>query len=101
MAEEGKKAAPNEAFPFMDAPTVLRCKNVYKDFKLPTEQATGLKQAVINWTKGVRGYKTQHVLKGITFSVHKGEFFGIVGMDFNYKILTDKIHEIKIYENMK
>ena len=30
---------------------------------------------------------------------YNNEFFGIVGMDFNYKILTDKIHEIKIYEN--
>lgn len=99
MEEEGKKAAPNEAFPFMDAPTVLRCKNVYKDFKLPTEQATGLKQAVINWTKGVRGYKTQHVLKGITFSVHKGEFFGIVGRNGGGKSTLLKIISQIYYPN--
>ena len=99
MEEEGKKAAPNEVFPFMDAPTVLRCKNVYKDFKLPTEQATGLKQAVINWTKGVRGYKTQHVLKGITFSVHKGEFFGIVGRNGGGKSTLLKIISQIYYPN--
>ena len=28
-----------------------------------------------------------------------GEFIGIVGMDFDYTVLTDKVHKIKIYEN--
>jgi diguanylate cyclase (GGDEF)-like protein len=27
------------------------------------------------------------------------EFFGVVGMDFDYTVLTDKIHKMKIYEN--
>ena len=27
------------------------------------------------------------------------EFIGIVGMDFDYTVLTDKVHKIKIYEN--
>ena len=27
------------------------------------------------------------------------EFFGIVGMDFDYTVLTDRIHNISIYEN--
>ena len=27
------------------------------------------------------------------------EFFGIVGMDFDYSVLTDRVHNIKIYEN--
>ena len=29
----------------------------------------------------------------------ENEFIGIVGMDFDYTILTDKVHHIKIYEN--
>ena len=28
-----------------------------------------------------------------------GEFIGVVGMDFDYTVLTDKVHKIKIYEN--
>ena len=48
-------------------------------FRLPTEQASGIKQAIINWTKGIKGYKEQHVLRDISFEVEKGDFFGIVG----------------------
>lgn len=60
-------------------PVVLSVEHVGKYFKLPTEQASGLKQAFINWTRGIKGYKEQHVLRDITFEVRKGDFFGIVG----------------------
>ena len=30
---------------------------------------------------------------------YDNEFIGIVGMDFDYTVLTDKVHSIKIYEN--
>ena len=30
---------------------------------------------------------------------YDNEFIGIVGMDFDYTVLTDKVHNIKIYEN--
>lgn len=64
---------------YMKAPVVLSVDHVSKSFKLPTEQATGLKQAFINWTRGIKGYKQLNVLKDISFQVHQGEFFGIVG----------------------
>lgn len=57
----------------------LSVKNVSKSFKLPTEQASGIKQAFINWAKGVKGFKRQHVLNNISFDIEKGDFFGIVG----------------------
>lgn len=57
----------------------LSVKNVSKSFKLPTEQASGIKQAFINWVKGIKGYKRQHVLNNISFDIEKGDFFGIVG----------------------
>lgn len=61
------------------APVVLSVDHVSKSFRLPTEQATGLKQAVINWTKGIKGFRQLDVLHDVTFQVHRGEFFGIVG----------------------
>lgn len=30
---------------------------------------------------------------------YENEFFGVVGMDFDYTILTDRIHKMKVYEN--
>ena len=58
---------------------VLSVEHVAKSFRLPTEQASGLKQAIINWFSGVKGYREQTVLKDINFTVRRGDFFGIVG----------------------
>lgn len=79
VRDEREIAAEQFQRDYMQAPVVLSAEHVSKSFKLPTEQATGLKQAVINWTKGIKGYKMQQVLKDISFEVHQGEFFGIVG----------------------
>lgn len=54
-------------------------KNLYKSFKLPHEQHSGIKQFVINFAKQKKGYETQRVLNDISFEIKKGEFFGIVG----------------------
>ena len=69
----------------------LEVKNVSKSFRLPTEQANGIKQAFVNWTKGVKGYKEYHVLKDISFKVEKGDFFGIVGRNGSGKSTLLKI----------
>lgn len=76
---------------FEQQPVVLSVDHVEKWFKLPTEQASGLKQAFINWTRGIKGYKEQRVLKDITFQVHRGEFFGIVGRNGGGKSTLLKI----------
>ena len=57
----------------------ISVKNLHKSFKLPTERASGLKQAIFNRLKGIKGYKEQKVLNGINFNIHRGEFVGIVG----------------------
>lgn len=63
----------------VDTDTAIEVKNLHKDFKLPTERAWGLKQAIFNRLRGIKGYKKQKVLKGIDFTIKKGEFLGIVG----------------------
>ena len=57
----------------------IEVKNLKKYFKLPTERSDSLKQVVVNWFKGIKGYKKQQVLKDISFEVNKGDFIGIVG----------------------
>lgn len=54
-------------------------KDLFKTFKLPHDQHSGLKQILVNFYKRDRGYETQKVLNGVSFEIKKGEFFGIVG----------------------
>jgi len=63
----------------MSKEIAIEVKNLSKHFRLPTERPAGIKQAFVNWTRGVKGYKKQQVLRDISFSVEKGDFFGIVG----------------------
>ena len=62
-----------------DSNIAISVKDLHKSFKLPTEQAFGLKQAIFNRLRGINGYKEQKVLKGLSFEIKKGEFLGIVG----------------------
>jgi len=54
-------------------------RNLHKSFRLPTERSSGLKQAIFNGLRGIRGFTEQKVLNGINFEIKKGEFVGIVG----------------------
>ena len=62
-----------------DGDIAIDVSHLYKSFQLPTEKALGLKQAIFNHLRGIKGYKTQKVLNDISFKVKKGEFIGIVG----------------------
>ena len=74
-----------------DSDNAIEVKNLSKGFILPTERAWGLKQAIFNRLRGVKGYKEQKVLKNIDFSVKKGEFLGIVGRNGSGKSTLLKI----------
>lgn len=63
----------------IDNNVAITVKDLYKSFRLPTEQASGLKQAIFNRLRGIKGYKNQVVLKGLDIEIKKGEFVGIVG----------------------
>ena len=64
---------------FANEPIVISVKNLHKSFRLPTERAGGLKNAIFNRLKGIIGYKEQKVLTSVSFDIHINEFVGIVG----------------------
>ena len=74
-----------------DSKIAISVKGLYKSFKLPTEQSFGLKQAIFNRLRGIKGYKEQKVLRGLDFEIKKGDFIGIVGRNGSGKSTLLKI----------
>lgn len=52
--------------------------DIHKEFVLPQSKNTSFKQAAVNIVKK-NNKVTQKVLDGVSFTVNKGDFFGIVG----------------------
>ncbi len=64
-----------------DDQVVVSVKNVKKDFHRPHDKSSkSIKSAIIHaGKKRNKEIDTQHALRGVSFDVKKGEFFGIVG----------------------
>lgn len=62
-----------------DGDIAIAVRDLQKGFRLPIERAFGLKQALFNRLRGIKGYTEQKVLRGLSFEIKKGEFVGIVG----------------------
>lgn len=75
----------------LDNDIAISVKGLKKSFRLPTEQSFGLKQAIFNRLRGIKGYKEQKVLRNINFEIKKGEFVGIVGRNGSGKSTLLKI----------
>lgn len=59
--------------------SAIEVSGVHKAFKLPHEKYTGIKQLFMHSFRKRGGYTRQQVLKDVSFTIQKGEFFGIVG----------------------
>jgi hypothetical protein len=55
----------------------VRVVNLMKSFKIPIESSNGIKQKIINTLKGKKGYRVFTPLNDVSFTIEKGDFFGI------------------------
>ncbi|MGH7218325.1 MAG: polysaccharide ABC transporter ATP-binding protein [Candidatus Microsaccharimonas sp.] len=65
----------------MQKNVAVSVKNVKKNFHLPHEKkSNSIKSGVVNiFKKRNKDADIQHALRGVSFDIHEGEFFGIVG----------------------
>ncbi|WP_427813875.1 ABC transporter ATP-binding protein [Enterococcus sp. 22-H-5-01] len=75
----------------MSKEIAVKVDHIGKSFHLPTESTSSLKRTIVNYFKGIKGYREQQVLKNISFEVNKGDFFGIVGRNGSGKSTLLKI----------
>ena len=60
------------------APVVIEARGVEKTFRIPEHRVDSFKERVIHPLRQIE-YRELRALRDISFDVHKGEFFGIVG----------------------
>ncbi len=59
-------------------PPAIQVEDLHKSFRIPTHRVDSLKERIVR-PFAARDYRELHALDGVSFEVHKGEFFGIVG----------------------
>lgn len=59
--------------------SAIEVRGVFKTFKIPLDSGRNIKQRIVHLFKKNKGYRYFSPLNGISFTINKGEFFGIVG----------------------
>ena len=72
------RTAVHETPPSTLAPSAIEVTDLTKAFRIPTQRVDTLKERAVSFFAR-REYRSLEALRGVSFSVSQGEFFGIVG----------------------
>jgi len=84
---------PNRVRPVVtgaDRPVVIEARRISKEFRIPLDKSDTIKERLTN-PRGKAHFRVLRALHEVSFDVHQGEFFGIVGRNGSGKSSLLKI----------